>query len=126
MLLIKFCAFFVQDFPLRDRLISRVGDHPKGVTRHMPVERDFTRTVPMICCHGLPEESLRSDDTAVRTQQKFDRPALLIDRSVKVESLSSNLHVLLVHPPRAPRQPSKRVPAHLELGNEALNPAPDC
>jgi hypothetical protein len=78
-----------------------------------------------LASHGLAKERLGCGHIAPAAQTTIYRPALAINRPIQIDPLPANLNVGLVHPPRCPDRTGKSVPAPLELGRVATNPAHD-
>jgi hypothetical protein len=66
----------------------------RAPARHVPIERHLGGR------ERLSKKRLRRRDTAVATQQKVDRLALLVDGPVKVVPLRLDRNVCLVDSPR--------------------------
>src|SRR5450631_3654354 len=94
-------------------------------TRHMTVERHFSRDTRQVRRECLAKERLCGGDTAVPAQQEVDGLAVLVDGAIKVVPFGFDRDVRLVHSPRCADGLGESAPPLLELRDVPGHPSQD-
>ena len=76
-------------------------------------------------CANLAEESFRRLSVALGRQQKVDRLATAVDRSIQIDPPALDLHVGLIHPPGAVAHAQVGADPLLKFGRISLDPSED-
>src|SRR4051794_17548199 len=84
------------------------------------IQRDLGRD--SLIPHRLAEKGLGRIPVTPAAKMKLHGLAGLIDSSIQVHPLASNLHVRFIHSPRSSDWASVALPAFLELGRVMLDP----
>jgi hypothetical protein len=87
----------------------------RATTRHVAVERHFSRDTRQVRRECLAKERLCSGDTAFPAQQEVDGLAVLVDGAIKVVPFGFDRDVRLVHSPRCADGLGESAPPLLEL-----------
>ena len=94
----------------------------RATTRHVAVERHFSRDTRQVRRECLAKERLCSGDTAFPAQQEVDGLAVLVDGAIKVVPFGFDRDVRLVHSPRCADGLGESAPPLLELRDVPRSP----